>query len=111
MAVRARRIFGPTQIAASGSATLYTVPSGRTAIVRFCQATNAHATTLGSLGLYLGSVADENRLHIFVMQGGTTSGNASLTLNPGDVLLAAASAAGGPFTVWGFGSLLDGAPE
>lgn len=107
MAVRSRRLWGPVSAAAGATQALYTVASGRTAVVR------SHTLTTGS------AVAVEFQLRL--TPGGATIWRGSLTssspvtvpymiLNPGETLYLVNGSAVQTIVSAGWGSLLDGAP-
>lgn len=58
MAVRTRRLSGPTLVASLGVATLYTVPTDRTAIIKSVQTWPSGAPGAGTaVTLYIGAPA------------------------------------------------------
>lgn len=108
MAVRSKRILGPTQLSTSLT-TVYTVPSGRTAIVRTAYIYNQHSTDVSVL-LTINGTGVADRLGNFLVPAARQIVlPAELVLNPGDVLRASASVSSvAELTL--FGSLLLGEP-
>lgn len=109
MAVRSRRLFGPTQLSTSLT-VIYTVPADRTAIVRTTWLYNQSASPVTVLLTVNGTgVADRlANLEVPAQRERVLLGD--LVLNPGDVLRGAASVAG-VANILMAGSLLLGAPE
>lgn len=105
MAVRSRRLSGPIVVPAGGVNTvIYTVPAGRTAVVRGCFVYNSlllvnTVNLLTGIGSFWG--------HRFANAEFVQTVDREFVLNPGDVLVAS-STTGANVTV--FGSLLLGAP-
>lgn len=109
MAVRSRRLFGPTSLPTTPG-ILYTVPAGRTAILRSCRLTNRLLTnepfalfvngTLTSTAVFLGTIPGQTSVEAFD----------ELVLNPGDVLRGSTVLANAGVAI-GSGSLLLGEPE
>lgn len=110
MPVRSRRFFGPVALVAATNTDLYTVPSGRTAII--------HAITMINVGtgptpLQLrlnGGTSAENIFYVLAGPVGSLDLLDRIILNPGDVL-SGRSGAASSWVVSGFGSLLDGEPS
>lgn len=109
MAVRSRRLTGPALLSTTTS-LIYTVPSGRTLILRTVQVYNGSATLEAELRLFINGTTSVNRALKHLLAVETT---ATLTpywiLNPGDTLWAQGSQSTIRMTT--FGSLLLGAPE
>lgn len=109
MAVRSRRFFGPTEVVGASAALLYTVPAGRTAILRLILVTMIGAGT-GSVVLRVNSSTGNP---IWVQASGgvtvTLSVPGVIVLNPGDELRCNVPAT---MSAWwtGFGTLLLGEP-
>jgi len=105
VAVRSRRLWGPVALpAASAAVVVYTVPAGRTAVVRGLVTYNdlgiANQITLKINGaLWWGNNFANNQLVAVVPT--------EVVLSPGDVLRCSCTLAS---HVTGFGSLLDGVP-
>lgn len=108
MAVRTKHLFGPVEIAAGATATLYTCPSGETAIIKYVSMVTA-AAVLVSGKLWIGSVAN-NKLVAWKNFGGTgdiASGFPGfMVLQPGEVLIGGAVT--GAITFNGSGTELEG---
>lgn len=108
MPVRSTRLLGPTLLPTTAAA-LYTVPSGRTAIVRQISIVNSDSVTRTAF-LYIGGSGVGNRWRrVDVASGVSSIDSAFGVLNPGDVLQGNASAAN-VLTVTIMGALLDGEP-
>lgn len=109
MAVRSRRVAGPTTLATS-SGVIYTVPAGRTLIVRSITLYNRGANSTSSLVMINGTTGAECIWLVSLATQTSTSFVVPLVLNPGDVLRAhTTQATHVAMTV--FGSLLLGEPE
>lgn len=110
MSVRARRFVGPTLIAAAGT-NLYTVPTGRTLIIRALWVQNASAVaTQVRIGINGIAAAQQIQNGLVLGANGTSAVTTPIILNPGDQLWFSLSAAATVY-VTGFGSLLLGAPS
>lgn len=108
MPVRSRRLFGVTTVGPGLSSLLYSVASGRTAIIRSVLVrTGSGVAVPWELRLSSGGQA--------MWQGSSTSSSPALVpyfiLNPGDQLWGFNGAAVQNVQFSGFGSLLLGAPE
>lgn len=110
MAVRSRRLFGPTPGgSALGPVTLYVVPVARTAIIKCLTLVGSSGTNIAEQVLLNGS-AIGNQIYVTSISAGQSQLLLPYwVLNPGDVLSSASTAAVGA-TLAGFGSLLLGAP-
>ena len=110
MAVRSRRLAGPVTLSTSSETTIYTVPSGRTAIVRLIALadTGAGGCTVG-LSINPGSGAARFARSLAVPASGSITFTAPLILNPGDVL--SGRSVTDTCGCWVFGSLLLGEPS
>lgn len=124
MAVRSRRLWGPTKITVATYVAVYTVPADRTAVVRtvaFYMYGNV-TPTAAALAVNVGDQdhiiwrADliPSRSMAAAVQNTVSALNPqplwdSIELDPGDVLYAQISS--GTLITTGFGSLLDGAPS
>lgn len=110
--VRSRRLYGPVHATTGGATLVYTVPAGRTAVVRSMVLVN------------LGTVTSEGR--VFLVNGPVANGRVynvnldakeavfvqDLVFNPGDeVRITSNTTGGGPIGFALYGSLLDGEPE
>lgn len=109
MAVRSRRLFGPTVIT-NALAAIYTVPAGRTAIVRTTWIYNQNVATQNVRMTVNGTAVSDSIGNFEVPAGRGLQLGVELVLNPGDVLRAVASL-NGAISVTMVGSLLLGAPE
>lgn len=111
MAVRSRRLFGPTVTTSASVLTLFTCPSGRTALFRGIYiATNDAATRQFRLEV---NVAASTHL-IWMQDLPAKSGVAlpqEIVLNPGDTLRGQCVTNPGVVVFSGYGSLLLGEPE
>lgn len=109
MAVRSRRFFGPTTVAAGTNVVLYTVPADRTA--RFSLVTVvSQGTGTGIWTLRVNSAVAQaifSETHAAAEEAWQILDG--LVLNPGDTLEASAPT-GVNLRVAGYGSLLFGAP-
>lgn len=109
MAVRSRRVLGPTTLGLVVT-TLYTVPAGRTLLVRSHDVHNRLATAQVWVLYVNGSTAAD------VIASGSLAGQTSQhfdavrILNPGDTLRGNANIINA-IGVTVYGSLLDGEPE
>lgn len=107
--VRSRRFFGPILVAASPQ-LLYTVPAGRTAVLKTLSL-SAPAVAVPNYSLRVNGVAGANQLY-----GGAVAAGLSVllfdlvVLNPGDTLHVV-TASLNLLVIAGFGSLLDGSPS
>lgn len=113
MSVRSRRLF-TTAAPANANTLLYTVPSGRTAVVRTLVLVG-QSTTLGASATLLlnGTSAANNGLERGLVFSATETKYRDhwLCLNPGDTLrLSVAASPGSGVLVHGFGALLLGEP-
>lgn len=107
MAVRSNRLAGPVSV--SGSASVFTVPAGRTAIVKQISIVNFGAGS-STVTLYLNGTASGDALDRRSVGAGTTFHVIDIwwVFEPGDVMWVGASAAA---TVSVHGALLEGAPS
>ena len=112
MAVRSTRLFNPVLVTAATFTTLYTVPTGRTAIVHAVVATGYDGGNCTNTRLYI-QPASGSTMVIYnfgtVAQDAVSACNTYLVLNPGDSF--AFYQSGGRAQVCAFGSLLLGAPS
>lgn len=110
--VRSQRIVGPVVVAASAATTVYTVPVGRTLVVRQMVVVNQSSTLAGSFHILLNGTSSSNN---GLWKGVTLAAGARFTdagwyaFNPGDFLRVSNGAT--PVNFFLFGSLLDGAPS
>lgn len=109
MAVRSKRLFGPTQVSTTIVA-LYTCPAGETALLKCLTA------GVGSIGgtqvrLYLNGNGVTNQLAQLGVGNGESIVLTDLfiVLHPGDVLRGSAST--GNLTITGFGAELEGVAD
>ena len=111
MAVRTKHLFGPVEIAAGATATVYTCPSGETAIIKYITMVTASAVAVSGK-MWIGSVAN-NKLVAWKNFGGTgdiaSTFPGFMVLQPGEVLIAGAVT--GAITFAGFGSELEGVAD
>ena len=92
MAVRSKRLAGPTALAA-GSNLLYTCPSGETALVKFVTIVNAGAVGR-AVTIYVGSAVAAHAVYSTALAvGASQTLDWFLVLHPGEELRAAPSAA------------------
>lgn len=113
MAVRSRRLWGPLGITTAVHTTLYTVPAGRTLIVRTICLTNYSATDTVTWNLLVGG-ASANRTLFGVQSlapGASITKEVWFALNPGEQLGVTTAGTNPRLTTLGFGSLLLGEPE
>lgn len=109
MAVRSKRLWGPTTITGS-PVLLYTCPAGETALIKQLEVGPA-----GGIGatvtFYLNGTAVGTRLHSLGLAANSWSSEAGLfiVLHPGDELRAAVST--GSVQVSGFGAELEGVAD
>lgn len=109
MAVRSRRVLGPTTLGLS-VVTLYTVPADRTLLIRSHDVHNRLVTAQVWV-LYVNGTTSAD-----VIASGSLAGQTSIhfdavrILNPGDTLRGNANIINA-LAVTVYGSLLDGAPE
>lgn len=106
MTVRSTRLWAPTAVGAA-NVTLYTCPSGVTALLKHLTVVNNTASG-GWVRLRLNGTSQDQNIHDGTV--GSTTGThyvgLFIVLEPGDVLRAIASATG--FIVTGYGSELAG---
>lgn len=111
--VRSARVAGPITPLTGTATVVYTVPSGRTLIVRGLVIANVSGTvdatvqvrvngTTSGFGLWQG---------LSILRNETWVAPAYIVLNPGDVLYVRQDTGVNFIKVWLFGSLLDGAPS
>jgi len=108
--VRSRRVFGPSVVTAAGYRLLYTVPAGRTLVVRrlaFAARTANHVFAW----FYVNAGAVNNLVRFLDIPAGTwsVSDDTWWVLNPGDTLYCYCNPEDTVVTL--FGALLDGAPS
>lgn len=124
MAVRSRRLWGPTAVSGAATALLYTVPSGRTAVVRTVTFYKYGDATPTPAGLLLNGTGQndcifradiiQSRSTFAATQNTVASASYgpmwdSIELNPGDQLYLWCTS--NTLVCAGFGSLLLGEPE
>lgn len=115
MAVRSRLLAAGSSIQALGHRDVYTVPSGRTAVIRFWRATNRAGGALTVVwGVRSGGV-NPSFDYASALADGASMGSVSgdLVLGPGESLTLYASGAQGTNPAVHYvvaGSLLEGAP-
>lgn len=109
MAVVSRRIFGPALVPAV-TGVIYTVPAGRTAIIRGLYLRSNSTTVAQNVNLYIGAASGGTCIwsQSVPVHPYATALPAEIILNPGDVLRG--DSVLGSVVVAGFGSLLLGAP-
>lgn len=109
MAVRSRRVFGPTLLTLVGTA-LYTVPADRTLVLRTVTLYNRSAA--GSVAFL--AVNGITGFEVVLRRAPAAQNDAdpapTLIFNPGDVIYGWCTALNAVIAT-GFGSLLQGAPE
>lgn len=113
MAVRSRRLFGPASSGAgAGGAVIYTVPAGRTAIIRTLQLHNNSAVgaTIAALNLNNPGVATFFWRPEPLGALGSVFYPGTMILMPGDVLSFRADPVTATCVALGFGTLLLGSP-
>lgn len=111
MAVRSRRVLGPESHTSASSTLLYTVPSGRTLVIRTVTLTyNGAGGAAWRLCVNGAATTDAIRRGTFAAAGEMVL-EAWLALNPGDELRLAGITAGHTINVAVFGALLEGEPE
>lgn len=114
VAVRSRRLFGPSAAGSAGvPLAIYTVPAGRTAIVRSLFVAKTSTASDGNFTLRLNGSSSGFGLYATVALAGVMTWILpdELVLNPGDVLWTVFTGATNVVRVSAFGSLLEGAPE
>lgn len=106
MAVRSKRLFGPTALGAA-SAVVYTAPSGETAIVKELSFSNA-AALAQNVTLWIGAAVAANIIGGVTVPAGSVLlvPNQFLCLSAGEQLRMQYSGVGG--TVAGHGAELEG---
>lgn len=109
MAVRSRRLFGPTVHSGASTNSVYTVPALRTAVVTYLNVFLSGAGT-GNVLLRLNSTTGGTQ-HLTSYGGGaqTLRWMEDARLNPGDELFIVLPASVSS-TITGYGGLLDGEP-
>lgn len=105
MAVRSTKLWQTNSITTDPS-TVYTVPTGRTAVVRSATLMNLGAVAVIA-SLRIGSVA----WWLVTVPAATTVAVPYHVVNPGEVVSVTGATAATPLRSAGFGSLLLGAPE
>lgn len=114
MAVRSRPLAAISTLTNGAFTTLYTVPAGRTAIVRHWSVVNHHTGTLTvRLAVRIaGALVDVYRQASLVSGEAFRGTDWYLALGPGDQLAVFVSGGSGAMTVHvvAAGSLLDGVP-
>lgn len=101
-------MFGPVTVTNTLS-TIYTVPAGRTLIVRSLWCYNSNAAAQSTRLTINGTALSDSIANLEVPASRNLQVVAELVLNPGDVLRAVASLTG-VITLTAFGSLLLGEP-
>lgn len=111
MAVRSRRLWGPTNMGTNATVTLYSVPAGRTAVIRTITVANGSATTAGTIRFGINSSSSTARIleGQAVPLGDTFIWDHWLALDPGDDLIGVS--VGVSLRCTGFGALLLGEPS
>jgi hypothetical protein len=110
VAVRSRRLFGPrSESTGAGQVVLYTVPSGRTLILRSL-IVFGRGVAPNTFTVHVNLAASTGRLwRRTLAQNETLVLEEPMILNPGDIIYGTCEAGN---VVWfGDGSLLFGAPE
>lgn len=109
--VRSRRLYGPVHATTGGPSLVYTVPSGRTAVVRsMVIVNNGTVTSEARVLLVNGPVANGRVYNVELLAKGSVFVQ-DLVFNPGDeVRITSNTVGGGPIAFALYGSLLDGAP-
>lgn len=112
MAVRSRRLWGPRQTLLSTTEALYTVPAGRTLVLRHLIVAN-HSASVNALFTLLCNGITSTSFGFWKATTLTPNQNLSLPVwwafNPGDVLYIQTGPGAHVMSI-GFGSLLDGVP-
>lgn len=108
MAVRSRRLFPSTTAVQFAYTDLFTVPQGRTAIYRSIFLANSGA--LPAVMVIFSGPGPNNAVWIGTIPGGSTIVVPGVVIGDPGHTLTAQTAANGPVSVTGFGSLLNGAP-
>lgn len=109
MAVRSKRLFGPTTIGVV-SVTLYTAPAGETALVKLLTAVNVALVGSTSLQLRLNGTSGANLIAIANVPNGADQWlEGFVVMQPGDVLRGIASQAS--IICTGFGAELEGVAD
>lgn len=112
MAVRSRRLFGGQRLTVGAIQTIYTVPSGRTAILRKITLTNSSDTVAQPVTLRINGTTGGTLLFEDLVPGQTTVTLEDVVLNPGDILRGRSNLTGTTgIDIFGFGSLLEGEPS
>lgn len=110
MAVRSRRLAGPSQVVAGGATLSYTVPSGRTAVVRSV-VLSSNAMASGEVKAYIGAIGTPQLVWVVQVPARSTVVHPGyIVLNPGDVFTIAVVTGQQNVTAAIFGALLDGIP-
>lgn len=106
MAVRSKRLFGPSSVAL-GTVTLYTTPPGETAILKQLTFVN-NSVLSNTVLLRLNSDLASSNLIAVVLAGSESRplGELFIALQPGDFIRAVATASA--VIVCGFGAELEG---
>lgn len=109
MAVRSRRFLGAQAIPVAVTA-LYTVPAGRTLVVRTLRVVNTHTVNTYTFSLWWPtSAVGSTQFQTVALGPGLTWTNTDwCVLNPGDVLYGQSSNTG--VKISGYGALLLGEP-
>lgn len=110
MAVRSKRLFGPTAVSNASSVILYTCPAGETALIKHVE------VGPGGIGgtdvtVYLNASAPNNRIHVHRIGNGDWHTERSIfwVLHPGDTLRAITNL--GTVVMSGFGAELEGVAD
>lgn len=108
--VRSRRFFGPLVLASGSNTLVYTVPGGRTAIIRSVWFANDQGTAATVSLRVNGNTSASTVFTVTVPPFSAAESPPELVLNPDDELYIFV---GGLVTVKAsaYGSLLDGAPS
>ncbi len=111
MAVRSRRLFGPTAVGTNSPDTvlLYTVPAGRTAILTVL-CVNVSTLAAGAQLRLNNSLAPGQIFAVNIAAGASTV-SPRIVLNPGDQLYGISASFVREITFTGMGSLLLGEPS
>lgn len=112
MSVRSRRLWGPVRVIGGGFQPIFTVPLGRTAIIRTLYISNPSDTADWPISLRIPTAASPGVLFQGVVDGFTPIILTDIILNPGDQLSGRSNAVGTPgIDTYGFGALLLGEPS
>jgi hypothetical protein len=110
VSVRSRRVLGPQQVLAGGTDATYTVPSGRTLVVRSLVVAS-NATAAGEFKWFVGAATTPTLIWVATVGAkATLVADWWMALDPGDVLRCKVVTGQQNVTVSVFGALLFGAP-